>query len=43
MIQSAYILLQLALSIDRNLKLAIIDSPAVADEMRHGALCRAHD
>ena len=43
MIENAYILSRLAPSIEWKFKLATIDSPAVADEMRHGALCHTHD
>ena len=38
----AYILFWLTPSMDRKIKLAIIDLPAVADEMGHGALCHTH-
>ena len=43
MIQNAYILSRLTPSIEQKFKLAIIDSPAVADEMRHGPLCHTHE
>ena len=42
MIQNANILSPLTPSIERKVKLAIIDWPAVADEMGHGALCHTH-
>ena len=43
MIQNPYILSRLTPSIEQKFKLAIIDSPAVAEEMRHEALCHTHE